>query len=85
MGMRLVRILLVAWGLAFAVDAGADETPAAEKPPASKPARRAKRKRHHTKEEDARQACLEKCEERNMYTDCADEDGHMMPCPCHCN
>lgn len=32
----------------------------------------------------AREACLEKCEKRNRYTDCADDDGNMMPCPCHC-
>ena len=28
--------------------------------------------------------CYRKCERRNMYTDCADDEGHMMPCPCHC-
>jgi hypothetical protein len=29
-------------------------------------------------------ACLKRCERRNMYTDCADKDGNMMSCPCHC-
>jgi hypothetical protein len=84
--MRLVQILfLVAWGLAFGADARAGETPAPEKAPASKPAPPAKRKRHRAKEEDARRACLEKCRHRNTHTDCADEHGHMMPCPCHCD
>ena len=83
--MRLVHILLVTWALALAIDARGTETPASEKPPASKPAPPAKRKRHRAKEEDARRACLEKCERRNMHTDCLDGDGHMMPCPCHCD
>jgi hypothetical protein len=83
--MRLVQIFLVACRLVFAVDARAGETPTSEKPPASKPAPAAKRKRHRAKEEDARRACLEKCKHRNMHTDCADQDGHMMPCPCHCD
>jgi hypothetical protein len=84
--MRLVRILfLFAWGLAFAVDARAGEAPAPEPRPASKPAPPAKRKRHRAKEDDARRACLEECKRRNRHTDCADADGHMMPCPCHCD
>ena len=41
--------------------------------------------RSRSKGEPARRACLEKCEHRNMNADCADEDGHMMPCPCHCD
>jgi hypothetical protein len=39
----------------------------------------------HAKKEDARRACLAKCRHRNMHTDCGDEHGHMMPCPCHCD
>ena len=28
-------------------------------------------------------ACLERCRQRNRYTDCMGPDG-MVPCPCHC-
>jgi hypothetical protein len=84
--MRLVQILfLVVWGLANGANAHAGETPAPGQQPASKPVTPAKRKHHSTKEEDARRACLEKCRQRNTHTDCADQDGHMMPCPCHCD
>jgi hypothetical protein len=31
-----------------------------------------------------RDKCREKCAKRNRTHDCADEDGHMMPCPCYC-
>ena len=30
-----------------------------------------------------REACLDACRKRNMYTDCADAEG-MGACPCHC-
>jgi WD40 repeat protein len=35
-------------------------------------------------EPPGRAACLERCHKRNMYTDCADETGGMVPCPCRC-
>lgn len=38
-----------------------------------------------TKGKDAARACREKCQRRNRNTDCADADGHMMACPCHCD
>src|SRR5437764_13346712 len=32
----------------------------------------------------SRTQCVADCKRRNMYTDCADAEGHMLPCPCHC-
>jgi hypothetical protein len=31
-----------------------------------------------------RSKCREECERRNRSQDCADQDGNMMPCSCHC-
>jgi hypothetical protein len=28
--------------------------------------------------------CREACERRSQVEDCADEEGNMMACPCHC-
>jgi hypothetical protein len=28
--------------------------------------------------------CREKCERKNRIAHCADDEGHMMPCPCRC-
>ena len=82
--MRLLRILFLVACLAVAVDALAAETPPSDPAPASKPAPPAKRKHRRAKEEDARRKCLAECRRRNAHTDCADADGHMMPCPCNC-
>ena len=30
------------------------------------------------------QACLERCELFQATADCADEEGHMLECPCDC-
>jgi hypothetical protein len=52
-----------------AIDAAIDAAPP-QKP-------RAKKK--------SRSACLDECRKRNMYTDCAGDEGGMMPCPCNCD
>jgi len=83
--MRLIRMMLVAAALTFAVGAGAAEKPAAGTPAASKPAPPAKPKRHRANADDARQACLKECERRNMTADCVDAEGNLMPCPCDCD
>jgi hypothetical protein len=44
----------------------------------------AKPKSRSEKAEKRRRDCLKKCEKRNRNRDCADADGHMMPCPCRC-
>jgi hypothetical protein len=54
---------------AAAIDAGIDAPKAKPKKPRKK----------------SRAACLEECNKRNMYTDCAGDEGGMMPCPCHCD
>jgi hypothetical protein len=28
--------------------------------------------------------CRERCEQFQMIADCADQQGHMVQCPCHC-
>jgi hypothetical protein len=32
----------------------------------------------------AMEECRKRCEEFRMIADCADEQGHMVQCPCHC-
>jgi hypothetical protein len=32
-----------------------------------------------------REKCLEACNRAGMAKDCADDEGHMMPCPCKCD
>ena len=34
--------------------------------------------------EKRRRDCLRKCRERNRNRDCANRDGEMVTCPCHC-
>ena len=31
-----------------------------------------------------RSACLRACERQSRYTDCANDEGRMVACPCHC-
>lgn len=57
------------------VDAALVDAVPIDAPPATK-------KKPRTK---SRAACLEECNKRNRYTDCADAEGGMMPCPCHCD
>jgi hypothetical protein len=36
------------------------------------------------KAEKRRRDCLRKCRERNRNRDCANREGGMVTCPCHC-
>jgi len=36
------------------------------------------------KAEKRRRDCLKKCRERNRNRDCANREGGMVTCPCHC-
>ena len=67
------------------VDAALDAAPldAAAPPGDAAPPDAPPRKKPATKKRSRREACLEACEKRNMYTDCADADG-MTGCPCNC-
>jgi hypothetical protein len=49
-----------------------------------RPAATAKKKPRPKVKPPKRDACREKCDHFNKIADCADEEGHMMPCPCHC-
>jgi len=67
-------LLAILIGVAAAGDAGVPPAKAPSPPPTARP----------TPKENAREDCLARCRQRNRHTDCADKDGHMMPCPCHC-
>jgi len=71
--VAIAGALLAFWIGVAAAGSDAGTTPA-KPPPAAKP----------TPQEKAREDCLARCRQRNRHTDCADKDGHMMPCPCHC-
>jgi len=83
--MRLARILLVAWALAFAGDAGAAETPTSEKPPAGETWFGGQTKAPPRDGGGRASGLLEKCRQRDMHTGCSSADGNLMPCPCHCD
>jgi hypothetical protein len=44
-----------------------------------------KAKSRSEKAEQRRRDCLRKCQQRNRNRDCADSDGHMVPCHCSCS
>jgi len=44
----------------------------------------AKSKSATEKADKRRRDCLRKCRERNRNRDCANREGGMVTCPCHC-
>ena len=42
------------------------------------------RDRAERKKPSRRDACLAKCRQLDRHRDCADADGHLVNCPCHC-